>query len=188
MMEPAERSPRAPQWTVGSLYGRPQHTRLPVESERETVPASEEEGYWMIRGGRPVRGRSPRFDEQGIERLDYNNPWGYAIERVWFEGKIVYAVEMGELDIDPARNKVAQEYQIVYAVELDERGKLVREPQRVPGQYNIYDSVPGMEKYSPIWQFNYVVVPRDYVPNSLRSEEDCLKSGYPIIKSNVFEN
>jgi hypothetical protein len=45
-----------------------------------------------------------------------------------------------------------------------------------------------MEKYSPLWQFNYVVVPRDYVANTLRSEEACLKSGYPVRKSKVVEN
>jgi hypothetical protein len=48
--------------------------------------------------------------------------------------------------------------------------------------------VPGMENYSPIWQFNYVIVPRDYQANTLRSERDCLDSGYPIRRSNVFEN
>ena len=95
---------------------------------------------------------------------------------------------MGEHDLDPTRNKVAQEYLVVYAVELDDQGKPVREPERVPGQYNIYDSIPGMEKYSPIWQFNYVVVPLSYVANTLRSEADCLSSGYPILRSNVFEN
>jgi len=31
-------------------------------------------------------------------------------------------------------------------------------------------------------------VPRDYVVNSLRSEGDCLTSGYPILKSQDFEN
>jgi hypothetical protein len=45
-----------------------------------------------------------------------------------------------------------------------------------------------MENYSPLWQFNYVVVPRDYEPNSLRSESDCLNSGFPIEKSTVVEN
>ncbi len=45
-----------------------------------------------------------------------------------------------------------------------------------------------MDTYSPLWQFNYVVVPRDYAPNTLRSEADCLKSGYPIYKSTVVEN
>ncbi len=69
-------------------------------------------------------------------------------------------MEPDALDLDLDRVKVAQEYQIVYAVELDARGKLRegREPERVPGQYNIYDSVPGMARYSPLWQFNYVVV------------------------------
>ena len=58
----------------------------------------------------------------------------------------------------------------------------------MPGQFNIYDSVPGMDQYSPLWQFNYVVVPHDYEPNSLRSEQDCLDSGYPVHRSTVVEN
>ncbi len=99
-----------------------------------------------------------------------------------------------ELEFDENRvargNKVAQEYQVVYSVDLDERGKLRggKEPERVDGQYNIYDSVPGMEKYSPLWQFNYVIVPRDYESNTLRSEADCLNSVYPIEKSTIVEN
>jgi hypothetical protein len=84
--------------------------------------------------------------------------------------------------------KVAQEYQIVYAVELDENGRSVGEPEMVEGQMNIYDTVPGMDRYSPIWQFNYVIVPRDYAPNTLRSEGDCLTSGYQTLKSQDFEN
>ena len=86
--------------------------------------------------------------------------------------------------------KVAQEYQTVYAVKLNSQGRLARgaKPKRVPGQFNIYDSVPGMKKYSAIWQFNYVIVPRDYKANTLRSERDCLRSGYEIKKSLVFEN
>jgi hypothetical protein len=45
-----------------------------------------------------------------------------------------------------------------------------------------------MEKYSPLWRFNYVIVPRDYEPNSFRSEQDCLSSGYEIRQSTVIEN
>ncbi len=152
------------------------------------VPAGAEEGTWEVHGGRPAPGGGERFNTDGLEALEYNNPFGLNLERVWFDGKIVYASESGELEIDPAVNKVAQEYQIVYAVELDERGKLKDEPERVDDQYNIYDSVPGMETYSPIWQFNYVIVPRDYQANTLRSEADCLASGYRIVRSNVFEN
>ena len=153
-----------------------------AEQGQRPVPEGEEEGVWVVRGGQAIEAGP------GDARLDYSNPFRQEIERVWFDGKIVYAVELGELDVDPALLKLAQEYQIVYHVELNERGKPKAEPERVPGQYNIYDSVPGMEKYSPLWLFNYVVVPRDYVPNTLRSEADCLQSGYPILKSTVIEN
>lgn len=152
------------------------------------VPDDEEEGAWSFANGRPSPARAAVFNDEDVEALDYNNPHRLVVERVWFDGKIVFGVESGELDLDPTVNKVAQEYQIVYAVRLDERGKLVGEPEKVDGQFNIYDSIPGMERYSPIWQFNYVIVPRDYAPNTLRSEADCLASGYEIRKSNVFEN
>jgi hypothetical protein len=159
------------------------------DEDRPGVGPEEEEGVWSIERGTPApqRDRAP-YREDGTSSLTYSNPYNLEVERVWFDGKIVYAVEQGELDVDVRQVKVAQEYQVVYDVELDERGKPVREPERVPGQYNIYDSVPGMEQYSPLWQFNYVVVPRGYVPNTLRSERDCLESGYPIRKSTVIEN
>ncbi|MDQ4130401.1 MAG: hypothetical protein M3133_05340 [Actinomycetota bacterium] len=168
-----------------------------MPDSEHTVPPEEEEGVWCIADGTPVRlPRAETFRADGVENLTYNNPYELEIERVWFDGRLVYAVESGEVDLDfdeqrNARgNKVAQEYQIVYAVELDEHGKLKRgsEPERVEGQYNIYDSVPGMEKYSPLWQFNFVIVPPDYEPNTLRSEADCLSSGYRIIKSTIVEN
>jgi len=181
--------------TVGSLLGMP----LGAEQAEQTVSAepalgpstrlTTEEGPATIaaRELRPARS-SPAFREDGVEALTYDNPFNVSIEQVWFDHKVVYAADAGEVNIDPARVKVAQEYQIVYAVQLDENGTLEEEPERVPGQLNIYDSVPGMEKYSPIWQFNYVVVPRDYQPNALRSEGDCLTGGYPIHRSHVFEN
>ena len=70
------------------------------------------------------------------------------------------------------------------AAHRSERGPNVS----VEEQLNIYDTVPGMDRYSPIWQFNYVIVPRDYRPNTLRSERDCLTSGYQVLKSQDFEN
>ena len=146
------------------------------------------EGVWVLRNGM-AQNASPRPKRiVHREHVDYNNPYRYKIERIWWDGKIVFASEQGELEVDPKKVKVAQEYQIVYSVALDAKGKLRREPARVEGQYNIYDSIPGMKKYSPIWQFNYVIVPRDYTVNSLRSEKDCLASGYPIKRSTVFEN
>ena len=156
------------------------------------MTGAETEGKWRVEDGAAVAaGRLDIWregEEAEVENLTYNNPFGMELERVWFDGKIVYAAEQGELDLDLSKVKVAQEYQIVYSVELDEKGKLKGEPDRVDGQFNIYDSVPGMEKYSPLWQFNYVVVPRDYEPNRLRSEQDCLDSGYEIKQSTVVEN
>ena len=148
----------------------------------------EVEGVWVLRNGmaRKVSPRPKKIEHR--EDVDYNNPYRYKIERVWWDGKIVFASEQGELEVDPKKVKVAQEYQIVYTVALDAKGKLRREPDRVDGQYNIYDSIPGMKKYSPIWQFNYVIVRRTYKANTLKSEADCLKSGYEIKRSNVFEN
>jgi hypothetical protein len=61
-------------------------------------------------------------------------------------------------------------------------------PERVPGELGIDDSKPGDPKYSPIWRYNYFVAPRDYEPNRLRSERDCLDSGFPIIQRDRFTN
>lgn len=150
----------------------------------------EAEGVWEIRGGASRAKQAPFPQLDAVERLDYNNPHGHTIERVWWDGHVVFASEQGELDVDPERVKVAQEYQVVYSAQLTPEGRIApgTEPERVPGQLNIYDSIPGMPAYSPIWQFNYVVVPRDHVANTLRSERDCLASGHPILKSRIFEN
>jgi hypothetical protein len=166
----------------------PDETAAPLTLETPP-PGIQEESDWLVANGEIlVRHGATGFRPDGREALTYNNPFQQRIERVWFDDKIVFAVDVGEVDVDPARVKVAQEYQIVYAVELDEQGKKKREPEAVDGQYNIYDSVPGMAEYSPIWQFNYVVVPRGYVPNTLRSARSCEESGYPIIRSQDFEN
>jgi len=171
---------------MSCLYG-PQFDGQRRTLLRMAKRAEPTEGVWEIHAGVP-RAKKVVRKTGPVEDLDYNNPYGYKIERVWFDGRVIFATEQGEVDVDPKKVKVAQEYQIVYAVRLNKKGTLVREPDRVPGQLNIYDSIPGMKKYSPIWQFNYVIVPRDYVPNAVRSERDCLASGYEIRQSRVFEN
>jgi hypothetical protein len=188
---------RKPRLSVGSLLGVPLGSTgvqpAPLATPSTDAPSGavdEVEGPdWQVAGGEVTRGRQAAWRSDGVEALTFNNPFGQVMERVWFDGKVVFAVDLGEVEVDPARVKVAQEYQVVYAVELDENGRARPESkQMVEGQLNIYDTVPGMDRYSPIWQFNYVVVPRDYRPNSLRSEGDCLTSGYPILKSQDFEN
>jgi hypothetical protein len=161
----------------------------PAATRGADVVVAESEGpNWTVTGGEVGRGTRAAWRGDGVEALTYNNPFGQVMERVWFDGKVVFAVDLGAVVVDPSNVKVAQEYQPVYAAELGEDGRTVRPPEQVPGQLNIYDTVPGMDRYSPIWQFNYVIVPRDYEPNALRSEADCLASGYRVLRSNDFEN
>lgn len=183
--------------TVGSLLGlplgtlRPQPPASAAPAEGAGASAAEEiEGpNWTIDGGEASHSGARRaWRADGVEALNFNNPFGQVMERVWFDGKVVFAVDLGRVDVDTAKVKVAQEYQVIYGVQLDEQGRSIGEPDMVPGQLNIYDTVPGMDRYSPIWQFNYVIVPRDYEPNTLRSEGDCLASGYQIHRSQNFEN
>ncbi len=117
------------------------------------------------------------------EQLDYNNPLAQIVETAWYNGKKHWAFGPNiPLPINPEQPKTAQEYMIAYSV--SEHG----EPDLVPLQHNIYDSIPGMAKYSPIWHLNYVIVPRDYIPNTYRSADQVLNSGRPIIKSNRYVN
>src|SRR2546428_12467608 len=91
------------------------------------------EGTWEIDHGVPRLTKTGR-KLGAVEDLHYNNPYRYKIERVWFDGRIVFATEQGEVDVDPKKVKVAQEYQIVYKVSLQRNGRLAagREPDRVP--------------------------------------------------------
>jgi hypothetical protein len=189
------------QFTVGSLVGvrlgvtPVVHAAVLPRAGSRSLPTGadaaveESEGpNWTVVGGDVGRGKQAAWRGDGVEALTYNNPFGQVMERVWFDGKVVFAVDLGAVAVDPSSVKVAQEYQPVYSAELGDDGRAVRPPEQVPGQLNIYDTVPGMDRYSPIWQFNYVIVPRDYEPNALRSEGDCLASGYPVVRSNDFEN
>src|SRR5687767_4315209 len=81
------------------------------------ISAKKTEGTWTIRHGEVYA--KPRANKlRRIEDLQYNNPYRYKIERVWFDGRVIFATEQGEVDVDPKKVKVAQEYQIVYGVKL----------------------------------------------------------------------
>ena len=58
---------------------------MPHQEPKET------EGIWVLRNGMAHRA-SPRPKRiQHREDVDYNNPYRYKIERVWWDGKIVFA-------------------------------------------------------------------------------------------------
>ncbi len=120
------------------------------------------------------------------KELTYTNPFNQHLAARWVDGEIVYRVSFGEVKVDTASAKVAKEYIPVYRAPGP--GDPPTRVQRVPGQLAIYDTKPGDQQYSPIWHYHYVVVPRDYKPNSLRSEKVVLQSGYEIVPVNHFTN
>ena len=114
--------------------------------------------------------------------LDYSNPHRQTVHPRWAGGKVVWSIPCGPVAIDPAKTAVADEYIIAYT--LGEDGK----PEEVEGQYTIYDTKPGDPGYGPIWRHNYVIVPGDYVPQTLRSKADILGSGYEAVSTDVYTN
>jgi hypothetical protein len=154
------------------------------------APAQErvERREQVIRNGRLVGMELPA-DWKLAERtknLTYTNPFGQNLAARWVDGEIVYRVSFGEVVVDPAKTKVAKEYLAVYSAPGP--GDPPTQAERVPDQLAIYDSKPGDPEYSPIWHYHYVVVPRDYKPNTLRSEEDVKRSGYRVAPVNHFTN
>src|SRR5438046_1321851 len=115
----------APGLTVGSLLGlplgapasavEPASDAAPVVSPARSLPAGEIEGpNWSVEGGEVELAEArPQFRSDGVEALEFNNPFDQTMERVWFDGKLVYAIDCGQVDVDLERVKVAQEYQVV---------------------------------------------------------------------------
>lgn len=126
-----------------------------------------------------------RDDRDAVDtsELTYSNPHHQRVGPRWVRGEVVWAMPLGLIHVDPDQTKWAKEYVVVYSMDGND-GR----PERVPGQYGIYDSRPGDDNYSPIWRYNYVVVPRDYEANTLRSEDDVLGSGYPVTQADTYTN
>jgi hypothetical protein len=120
------------------------------------------------------------------KNLTYTNPFNQDLAARWVDGEIVYRVSFGALTVDPKTTKVAKEYIAVYSAPGP--GEPYDKVERVPDQLAIYDSKPGDPEYSPIWHYYYVVVPRSYKPNTLRSEDDVKRSGYRIVPVDHFSN
>jgi hypothetical protein len=115
--------------------------------------------------------------------LTYSNPHQQVVHPRWAGGEVVWSIPCGPVAVDPSQTHVADEYIVVYSMDGDD-GK----PEKVKGQYTIYDTKPGDPGYSPLWRHNYVIVPRDYRPQTLRSKEDVLKSRYRMESTDKITN
>jgi len=58
----------------------------------------------------------------------------------------------------------------------------------VSGQNNIIDSIPSQPGYSDFWRVHKVLVPSDYSPNSIKSFEEAVDSGYTIEITDIVVN
>jgi hypothetical protein len=102
------------------------------------------------------------------------------------DGEIVYRASFSKVHVDPAKTKVVKEDIPVYSAPAP--GAPPDAVEHVSEQLSIYDTKPGDAGYSAIWQYYYVVVPRDYEANTLRSEREVLESGYRVVAVDVFSN
>ncbi len=58
----------------------------------------------------------------------------------------------------------------------------------VSGQRNVIPTIPGEPGYNDFWIVNKVMVPDNYVPNSIKSESQILSSGFEVIKTKTIVN
>jgi hypothetical protein len=115
--------------------------------------------------------------------LQYSNPHKQIVHPRWAGGEVVWSIPCGPVEVDTSKTDVADEYIPVYSMDGDDG-----EPEKIEEQYTIYDTKPGDPGYSPLWRHNYVIVPRDYEPQTLRSKEDVLQSGYQIVPTDKITN
>ena len=62
------------------------------------------------------------------------------------------------------------------------------QPQILPGQYPIITSIPSSENYTPLCRIMYVMAPKNYQPNSIRSEQTLMQRGYQMMDSGRMMN
>ena len=58
----------------------------------------------------------------------------------------------------------------------------------VEGQHNIIDTIPGLPGYTDFWRVYKVLVPSDYLIDSVRSFGDAVDSGYEIQEPDIVVN
>ncbi|MGH7907272.1 MAG: hypothetical protein ACREP6_11660 [Candidatus Binataceae bacterium] len=126
----------------------------------------------------------------GKENLKYNNPFHQKIEPVWIHGKECFHLDLGATSTKPDY-KIAEQYLVLY--ERDYRnppksvGEFVTQAKMIVGK-PIFDSDPNDANYSPIWHNNWVLAPKDYKIESLKSAQEVKSSGHKIVPTQIWVN
>lgn len=58
----------------------------------------------------------------------------------------------------------------------------------VSGQLNVVDVIPGADGYNDFWQVNKVIVPDNYVANSVTSYAEIVNAGYSVQPTTMLVN
>lgn len=113
-------------------------------------------------------------------------PHVYPLETGWFDGGSVQYYNMGTntpLNAgDPTRVAVGKVWMFVNGENAD------GSPIPLEGQSNLFDTTVGDAAYSDLWLLFHVTPPPDYTPDTIRSEDALLASGFALEKQPVFVN
>src|SRR5262245_38052198 len=60
--------------------------------------------------------------------------------------------------------------------------------QVVPNQLNVVDVIPGDAGYNDFWLVTQVMVPSDYVANSITSYQEIISSNYTMVPTDMIVN
>lgn len=102
---------------------------------------------------------------------------GEQLEQLWYRDEPVFCPNLGPTNPTPIP-------MWVFITGTDSQGN----PEYLEGQNNIIDALPADPEYSSFCRVNLVEAPDDYEPNSIRSAEDVLDSGYPITTTDRIIN
>ncbi len=121
--------------------------------------------------------------------MTYSNPFGQPVNPAWWDGKQVFHLFVGGATEMPPF-PTAPQYLFVYEDEFQDPTTIegFMEQPKVEDQFVIYPTVPGQPDYSPIWHNQWVLVSRDYEPNSIRSVDELMASGLRIEESSIWIN
>lgn len=125
----------------------------------------------------------------GVENLTYNNPFEQPVNPAWYEGQQVFHLFVGGATEEPPF-ATAPQYLFVYEDEFEDPTTIegFTEQPKLEGQFVIYPTIPGQPDYTPIWHNQWVLAPRDYEPNSIRSVSELMDSGLQIVESQIWIN
>jgi hypothetical protein len=102
---------------------------------------------------------------------------GEELHQGWVDSQPVFYYDFG-----PSSAMIAPAWIFVYG--FDDDGT----PDIVEDQYAVFDSSPADEDYTAFRRVSYVRVPEDFVPDSIRSEQDVIASGFAVFETDFVMN